>query len=408
MIDLKDIQAAHGRIAGQVRKTPFERSRVLSAMTGAEVWIKFENFQFTASFKERGALNKLLQLSDAEQSAGVAAASAGNHAQAVAYHATRLGLSSTIVMPGNTPFMKIRNTRELGGNVILHGSGLHESFDYMKQTYVDGQGMTLIHPYDDWDIMAGQGTVALEMLERVPDLDAIVIPIGGGGLFAGNAIAAHGLRPELQMIGVESAGFCSAWAAIQGDDSLMRGGQTIAEGIAVKSIGQLTLPIVREHAAQLVRVEESFIERAVGLLANVEKVVAEGAGAASLAAVLSDPAAYAGRKIGIVLCGGNIDPRLLSSVLLRQLVNESRLVNLSVDIEDSPGFLGRVASCVGAIGGNIVQVHHERLGAGHHAKNATLEMLVETQDQGHTDQIIEDLQRTGFTVRRVRDMHEEI
>ena len=408
MIELNDIQAAHERIAGQVRRTPFERSRVLSAMTGAEVWIKFENFQFTASFKERGALNKLMQLSDAEQSAGVAAASAGNHAQAVAYHATRLGMKSTIVMPNNTPFMKVRNTRELGGTVVLHGSGLHESYDYLKQEYVDGQGMTLIHPYDDWAIMAGQGTVALEMLDRVPDLDTIVIPIGGGGLFAGNAIAAHAIRPDLQMVGVESAGYCSDWAAIQGDESLMRGGQTIAEGIAVKSIGQLTLPIVREHAASMVRVEESAIERAVGLLANVEKVVAEGAGAAALAAVLSDPAAYAGRKIGIVLCGGNIDPRLLSSVLLRQLVNESRLVNLSVDIEDSPGFLGRVASCVGAIGGNIVQVHHERLSAGHHAKNATLEMLVETQDQGHTDQIIEDLEQAGFTVRRVREVQEEI
>ncbi len=408
MIELKDIEAAAERILGQVRRTPFEQSMVLSAMTGAEIWIKFENFQFTASFKERGALNKLLQLSQAEKAAGVAAASAGNHAQAVAYHASRLGVKSTIVMPVNTPFTKIRNTRELGGNVVLHGNGLHESFDYMKQRYVEGEGMTLIHPYDDWDIMAGQGTVALEMLERVPDLDTVVIPIGGGGLFAGNAIAAHAIRPQLEMVGVESAGYCSAWSAIQGDESLARGGQTIAEGIAVKSVGQLTLPVLREHAGRLLRVEENHIERAIALFANVEKVVAEGAGAAALGAILADPAAFAGRKVGVVLSGGNIDPRLLSSVLLRQMVNESRLVSLSVDIEDSPGFLGRVATCVGSIGGNILQVHHERLGAGHHAKNATLEILIETQDESHTRQIIEDLQAAGFTVRRARDMHEEL
>ncbi len=401
-ITLADVQAAARVIQGQVLRTPCAPSKVLSKLTGAEVWIKFENFQFTASFKERGALNKLAQLTATERAAGVAAMSAGNHAQAVAYHATRLGIKSCIVMPKNTPFTKVRNTRELGGEVILHGDTLADSFDFMQRELVEGRGMTLVHPYDDPLVMAGQGTVALEMLEDVPELDTLVIPIGGGGLFSGNAIAAHGLSPNLRVIGVESAGYCSAYAAIQGDPSLVRGGPTIAEGIAVKGIGKLTLPIIRAHAHELVRVDESAIERAIGLLANVEKVVAEGAGAVGLAALISDPAKFAGRKVGLVLCGGNIDPRLLSSVLLRQLVHESRLVSLSIEIEDSPGFLARVAGCVGTAGGNIVQVHHERLSAGRHAKSATLEMLIEAQDEAHSNQIVIELQTAGYVVRRVQ------
>jgi L-threonine ammonia-lyase (EC 4.3.1.19) len=405
-IGIADVEAAARTIAGHVNRTPCAYSRVLSRITGAEIWLKFENFQFTASFKERGAVNKLEHLSAAERAAGVAAVSAGNHAQAVAHHATRLGVRSVIVMPRNTPFTKVRNTRELGGEVLLVGEHLGESFDYALRELVGAKGMTLVHPYDDPLVMAGQGTIALEMLDDVPQLDTLVIPIGGGGLFAGNAVAAHARRPDLRVIGVESAGYCSAYAALRGDPSLARGGPTIAEGIAVKNIGERTLPIIRAHAHELVRVEESALERAVGLLANVEKVVAEGAGAAGLAALLSDPPRYAGRRVGLILCGGNIDPRLLASVLLRQLVSESRLLSLSVEIDDSPGFLGRVASRVGASGGNIVQVHHERLAVAGHARRTTLEILLEAQDDAHAGQIVADLEADGLVVRR-RQPHTE-
>jgi threonine dehydratase len=395
-----DVMRAAEVLAGQVINTPCRHSRVLSRITGTEVWLKFENFQFTASFKERGALNKLASLSPAERAAGVAAMSAGNHAQGVAYHATRLGIKSVIVMPVNTPFTKVKNTRELGGEVILHGETLAESQAFLEAELIGRRGMTLVHPYDDAQVIAGQGTIALEMLAAVPELDTLVIPIGGGGLISGMALAAHGVKPELRVVGVESAGYPSAYAALQGDPNLVKGGQTIAEGIAVRNIGKLTIEIIREHVAELMRVDEAPIERAVGLLATIEKVIAEGAGAVGLAALLSDPARFAGRKVGLVICGGNIDSRLLASVLLRQLVHESRLVSLTIDIEDRPGFLARVAGRVGDSGGNIVQVHHERLHAGTHAKNASLELLIEAQDQLHADQIVVDLQMAGFSVRR--------
>lgn len=399
-LSFADVQAAARALEGQIVRTPCTHSRVLSKITGAEVWLKFENFQFTASFKERGALNKLLTLTEAERKAGVCAMSAGNHAQGVAHHATRLGIASTIVMPKGTPFTKIRNTRELGAEVVLHGETLADSQAFLEAELVIKRGMTLVHPFDDAKVMAGQGTIALEMLADAPQLDTLVIPIGGGGLIAGMAVAAHGVNPGLRMVGVESAGYPSAYAALQNDLSLVKGGQTIAEGIAVKFIGQLPLQVIRNEVPELMRVEESAIERAIGLLANVEKVVAEGAGATGLAALLTDPARFAGRKIGLVICGGNIDSRLLASVLMRQLVHESRLVGLSVDIEDRPGFLARVAGCIGDSGGNIVQVHHERLHAGTHAKSATLEILVEAQDEAHTEQIIADMQKAGFSARR--------
>lgn len=406
-VSLADVRAAATRLRGRVVRTPCTHSRVLSTLTGAEVWVKFENFQFTASFKDRGALNRMLQLTDAEKAAGVCAMSAGNHAQAVAYRARQLGIKSTIVMPRNTPFTKVKNTRELGGEVILHGESLADAQEHLEGELVARRGLVLVHPYDDPWVMAGQGTVALEMLDDAPDLDTLVVPIGGGGLIAGMAIAAHGIKPELRMVGVESVGYCSAYAALQGDPGLAKGGPTIAEGIAVKNIGKLTLDIIRAEVAELMRVEEPAIERAVGLYATIEKVVAEGAGAAGLAALLTDPARFAGRKVGVVLTGGNIDTRLLSSVLMRQLVHESRLVSLSVGIEDRPGFLARVAGVVGNSGGNIIQVHHERLG-GAHAKNASLEMLVETQDEGHTNQIMADLRADGLTVRRRQSDYGEV
>ena len=399
-VTYQDVQKAAEVLRGHVINTPCTYSRVLSKITGAEVWLKFENFQFTASFKERGALNKLMSLSKTQREAGVAAVSAGNHAQGVAYHATRLGIKSVIVMPSNTPFTKVRNTRELGGEVILHGETLADAAAFMEAEYLKKRGMTLVHPYDDAQVIAGQGTVALEMLEAVPELDTLVVPIGGGGLISGMAIAAHGIKPSLRMVGVESAGYPSAYAALQNDLSLVTGGQTIAEGIAVKYIGQLPLEIIRKEVAELMRVEESSIERAIGLLANIEKVIAEGAGATGLAALLTDPARFKGRKVGLVICGGNIDTRLLASVLLRQLVHESRLMSLSIDIEDRPGFLARVAGRIGESGGNIIQVHHERLHAGTHAKNATLEVLVEAQDEAHAHQMIADLQAAGYVVRR--------
>lgn len=402
-VSFADIRAAAARLQQQVLNTRCSHSRVLSSITGAEVWLKFENFQFTASFKERGALNKLLTLSAAERAAGVAAVSAGNHAQGVAYHASRLGIRSVIVMPRNTPFTKVRNTRDLGGEVILHGETLADAAAYLHQELIGRCGMTLVHPYDDPQVIAGQGTVALEMLATAPDLEMLVVPIGGGGLISGMALAAHGINPAIQLVGVESAGYPSAYAALQNDLSLVTGGPTIAEGIAVKYIGELPLAIIREHVTELVRVEESTIERAIGLLASVEKVIAEGAGAAGLAALLSDPARFKGRRVGLVICGGNIDTRLLASVLLRQLVHEQRLVSLSVDIEDQPGFLARLAGRIGESGGNIVQVHHERLHRGLHAKSATLEVLVETQDEAHAQQIMADLQAAGYTVRHGGD-----
>lgn len=400
VVSFEDIRRAAVTLKDQVVRTPCTHSRVLSRITGCEVWLKFENFQFTASFKERGALNKLSTLTEAQRQAGVVAVSAGNHAQGVAYHATRLGIRSVIVMPQNTPFTKVRNTRDLGGEVVLHGETLADAAAFMEAEYVRGRGMTLVHPYDDAQVIAGQGTIALEMLEQAPQLDTLVVPIGGGGLVSGMAVAAHGINPAIRVVGVESAGYPSAYAALQNDLSLVKGGQTIAEGIAVKFIGQLPLALIREHVAELMRVEEAAIERAIGLLAGIEKVIAEGAGATGLAALLSDPARFRGRKVGLVICGGNIDTRLLASVLMRQLVHESRLVSLSIDIEDRPGFLARVAGRIGESGGNIVQVHHERLHAGTHAKSATLEVLVEAQDEAHAAQIISDLSAAGYMARR--------
>lgn len=399
-VSLSGIQSAAARIAGRVGRTPCTHSRVLSQLTGAEVWLKFENFQFTASFKERGALNKLLSLSASERAAGVAAMSAGNHAQAVAHHATQLGMRSVIVMPVGTPFTKVRNTRELGGEVILHGETLADAHAYLAEELIGRRGMTLVHPYDDVAIIEGQGTVALEMLEQAPQLDTLLVPIGGGGLISGMAVAAHALRPDLQIVGVEATGYRSAYSAVQGDVSLVTGGPTIAEGIAVANVGTLALPLIRAHVHELVRVDEPTLERAVGLLATVEKVITEGAGAAGLAALLSDATRFRGRKVGLVLSGGNIDTRLLASVLLRQLVHESRLVWLIIGIADRPGFLAGVAGRIGDSGGNIVQVHHERLQSTTHAKYTALEVLVETQDGAHSAQIVADLETAGYTVSR--------
>lgn len=397
-VSAEHIRQAASAIDGQIARTPCKHSKVLSRLTGAEVWLKFENFQFTASFKERGALNKLLSLTEDERNAGVVAMSAGNHAQAVAHHATRLGIASTIVMPVNTPFTKIGSTRHLGAEVVLHGNTLVEAQTEMERLVAEGR--TLVHPFDDELVLAGQGTLALEMLEQQPDLDTLVVPIGGGGLMSGCAIAAKAVKPIVEMVGVESQGYCSAWAAISNQPDLPTGGQTIAEGIAVKNIGKRTLPIIRELVDDFVIVPETALERAVGLIVNIEKVIAEGAGAAGLAALLTEPDKFKGKKVGLVLCGGNIDTRLLASVLMRQLVLESKLVHLQIEIQDSPGFLGRVAAAIGNAGGNIVQVHHQRLQVLRHPKDAVLDALVEAQDETHAQRIIAALEDAGFKVTR--------
>jgi len=397
-LTIDDIHEAARALDGQVVRTACQHSKVLSRQCGAEIYLKFENLQFTASFKERGAFNKLRSLSERERSAGVVALSAGNHAQAVAWHATRMGIHSTMVMPGNTPFTKQRNTRDLGGNVVLHGTTLAEAQVEMERLVAEGR--TLVHPYDDPLVQAGQGTVALEMLAQQPELDTLVVPIGGGGLMAGCAVAAKSIKPDIQLVGVESAGYCSAWAAVSTARQPPAGGQTIAEGIAVMNIGSSSLPIIREFVDDYVQVQEAALERAVGMLVNVEKVVVEGAGAAGLAAVLTRPELFEGKKVGLILTGGNIDSRLLASVLMRQLVLESRLVHLQIAIEDSPGFLGRVAVVIGEAGGNIVQVLHQRLQVIRHPKDAVLDVLVETQDVTHAQKLITALEQAGFNVVR--------
>ena len=397
-LDFDSILEARRRLRGQVSQTPLTRSRVLSDMTQAKVWLKFENFQFTASFKERGALNKLLSLDAAQRQAGVVAMSAGNHAQGVAYHATRLGIRSLIVMPRGTPFVKVRNTQQLGAEVVLWGDSLAEAAQHMEEEYVLRQGMTLVHPYDDPQVIAGQGTVALEMLEAERGLDTLVVPVGGGGLISGVALAAQGF-PGVRVVGVESALYPCAQAALKDDPSMVVGGQTIAEGIAVRSIGRLPLEILRALKPLLLSVDEPAIERAIALLAGIEKVIVEGAGAAGLAALLGQGEEFRGRNIGIVLSGGNIDTRLLASVLMRQLVQESRLVALSIEVEDRPGFLSRVAGCIGEAGGNIVHVEHDRLHGGIHAKSASLQVQFEAQDEAHVARIVQALETAGFRAR---------
>lgn len=395
-VTLADIQAAAARIKGAVVRTPCLRSETLSRIAGAEVWIKFENLQFTASFKERGALNTLLQLSDAERRHGVIAMSAGNHAQGVAYHAGRLGIPATIVMPSFTPNTKVTHTRGHGATVVLHGDTLAEAGAEAHRLAAAGQ-LTFVHPYDDPRIIAGQGTIALEMLQDAPRLDTLVAPVGGGGMIGGCAIAARGLQPDIKVIGVETASY-SAMRQLLAREPVTAGGDTIAEGIAVSDIGELPLAIARSLLDRVVPVEEVAIERAISLLIEVEKTVAEGAGAAGLAALLAHPEVFRGRKVGLVLSGGNIDTRLLASVLLRGLVRDGRIVRLRVMINDLPGQLARVSGLIGKAGGNIVEVQHQRL-FGVVAKRAELDVTVETRDRAHVRELVAALQSDGFVVR---------
>jgi threonine dehydratase len=371
-------------------------------MLGAELWFKFENLQFTSAYKERGALNRLAKLSAAERKAGVIAMSAGNHAQGVAYHAGRLGIPSTIVMPETTPTVKVENTRALGAEVILHGATLEDATAFTRKTAIE-RGLTFIHPFDDPVVIAGQGTVALEMLAAVPNLDVLVVPIGGGGLISGMAIAAKALNPAIKVIGVEAALYPSMYNRIKGA-TLPIGGDTLAEGIAVKDPGRITSEIIARLVDDILLVSEPEIERAVSLLISIEKTVVEGAGAAGLAAVIANPQRFGGRKVGLVLCGGNIDARLLASVLTRELARDGRLSRLIIDIPDRPGQLAKVASAIGGIGANIVEVHHQRVFTDLPAKGTELHLVVETRDAAHLHQAVSALESAGYKVAIMRNV----
>ena len=393
---LEDIRAAAARLRGAVERTPFLASRTLSKLTGAQVFLKFENLQFTASFKERGALNKLLSLTDAERRRGVIAMSAGNHAQGVAYHATRLGMRAVIVMPRGTPNVKVKATQVLGAEVVLEGDTLADAARH-AHALAARDSLSFVHPYDDPLIIAGQGTVALEMLEDVPDLDLLVVPIGGGGLISGMATAARALKPDIRVLGVESQTYCAMQQRLRGLPVKV-GGDTIAEGLAVRDVGELTLEIVRRLVEEVLVVREESIERAIVALIEIEKTVAEGAGAAGLAAVLEYPERFAGRRIGIPLCGGNIDSRVLSAVLMRGLVRDGRLVRLRVAMPDISGSLAKVAGLIGEAGGNIVEVQHQRLFGTASVRTPEVEFVIETRDRAHTQALVAALRARDVKV----------
>jgi threonine dehydratase len=366
----------------------------LSALTAAEVYVKYENLQVTNSFKDRGALNKLASLSASERARGVIAMSAGNHAQAIAYHASRLGIPATIVMPVTTPFVKVEATQAHGAEVVLEGETVAEA-QLRAETIARERGLTFVHPYDDPLVIAGQGTIALEMLEDAPDLDALVVPIGGGGLIAGTAIAARARKPTIEIVGAEAALYPSFWNALHGENRAL-GGATLAEGIAVKNVGVLALPIVRQLVSEIILVDEAHLERAVNAYLTLQKTMAEGAGAAGLAAMLVEPEKFRGRKIGLILCGGNIDARILASVMVRELERESRIVAFRLTIPDQPGVLGQIATRLGQLGANILGVEHRRLFLDVPAKGAKLDVTVETRDRAHGERIFKVLTDDGF------------
>jgi threonine dehydratase len=395
-VTLSDIEAAAGVLAGFVKRTSFERSRTLSDITGASVWLKFENLQFTATFKERGALNRLSALSADERRRGVIAASAGNHAQGVAYHAACLSIPATIVVPLGTPTVKIENTRRHGANVIEGGATLEEAANLATELGRK-EHLTFIHPYDDPLIVAGQGTIALEMLASVPDLDVLIVPIGGGGLISGMAVAAKALKPAIEIIGVQAALYPSMYNLIKRKSLPMRG-DTLAEGIAVKVPGRITSEIVRALVDDIVLVTEEEIEQALSLLITIEKTVTEGAGAAGLAAVLANQQRFKGRTLGLVLSGGNIDTRLLSGVLTRQLAREGRLTQLRFDIADRPGQLATVVDILSKTGANIVEVSHQRIFTDLPAKAVHLEVVIETRDRSHLASTVAALRSANLDV----------
>jgi threonine dehydratase len=398
-ITLADVEAARRTIAGQVLRTPMLPAPRLSALTGANVHVKYENLQVTNSFKERGALAKLASLSVAERARGVIAMSAGNHAQAVAYHAARLAVPATIVMPELTPFVKIAATRAHGAEVVLEGETIAAA-QACAEVLARERGLVWVHPYDDAHVIAGQGTIALEMLEDTSELDVLVVPIGGGGLISGIASAAKAVKPAIEIVGVECAAFPSMWNAVKGGSRSV-GGPTLAEGIAVENVGRLTLPIVRALVSDIVLVDEAQLERAVNAYMTLQKTMAEGAGAAGLAALLAAPERFRGKAVGLVLAGGNIDPRILASIMLRELEREDRIVAFRLTIPDRPGVLGVIATRLGGLGANILAVDHKRLFLDVPAKGARLDVTVETRDRAHADGIFSTLEADGYAPQRI-------
>ena len=395
-LTLADVRAAAARIAGAVVRTPMLRSQTLSDIAGADIWLKFENHQFTAAYKERGALNALLQLSDEQRARGVIAASAGNHSQGLSYHGRRLGVPVTIVMPQTTPSVKVMQTESVGGQVELMGETFDEAYAHARELERE-RGLTFVHPFDDPQVAAGQGTVALEMLEEKDDFDCLVVPIGGGGLMSGMATVARALKPEIEMVGVQAELFPSMYSAVTGDERPC-GGDTLAEGIAVKAPGQFTRQIIAELVDEVLLVKESTLEHSVSLLLQIEKTVVEGAGAAGLAAVLSNPERFAGKTVGLVLCGGNIDTRLLANVLLRDLARSGRLARLQVVLQDRPGALFKVMREFNAHDVNIIEIYHQRIFTTLPAKGLTAEIECEARDGGQIDRLVENLRTKGYVV----------
>ncbi len=390
-----DIEAAAARLAGQVLDTPCVESRTLGQIVGAQVFLKFENLQFTASFKERGALNKLASMIESgEPIRGVIAASAGNHAQGVAHHAQRLGLRAVIVMPVATPMVKVERTRGFGAEVVLHGDNFDQARDHAL-TLAAREGLSFIHPFDDEAVIAGQGTIGIEMLRAQPELDTLVIAVGGGGLISGIATAARQLKPGLQIVGVQTSRFPAMVNAVKGTHH-PHGASTIAEGIAVGQPGQITREIIGRLADDLVLVDEGDIEQAVLMLLEIEKTVVEGAGAAGLAAMLKDPARYAGKKVGLVLCGGNIDPLLLAAIIERGMVRAGRLARIRVNARDTPGVLARITAVVAEAGANIDEVHHQRAFSALSAQNVEVELVLQTRNPAHVGEVIVALQAAGL------------
>ncbi len=400
-ITLETIQDAARQIRGALVETPCRRAHTLSELTGARVALKFENLQFTASFKERGALVKLLTLSDAQRRSGVIAMSAGNHAQALAYHAQRLGIPATIVMPRFTPNVKVEHTRNFGADVVLAGENLRQAAEIAREL-ADERGLVFVHPYDDEDVIRGQGTIALEMLDAIPQLEVLIVPVGGGGLIAGIAIAAQALNPDIEIVGVQAARFPAMKQALEQQPSVCGPG-TLAEGIAVEEPGALTLPVVRERVSEILLVEEVQIEEAILLLLEIEKSVVEGAGAAGLAALRAQPERFAGREVGLILSGGNIDPMPLSSILQRGLVRSARLARLEVALPDEPGALARVARTIGEADGNIVEVHHQRAFTDLPLQSAEVVFVIQTRGAVHLAEILSRLSRAGIEARRAEE-----
>lgn len=398
-VTLADIRAAAARLDGAIVRTPTLKSQTLSALTGAEVWLKFENLQFTAAYKERGALNTLLLMSAEARAKGVIAASAGNHAQGLAYHANRLGIPATIVMPRPTPTVKVMQTEGHGATVILEGETFDAAYAHARLLEAE-RGLTFVHPFDHPNIIAGQGTVALEMLAEVPEIDTLVIPIGGGGLFSGMGTAARGLKPGIELVGVQAELFPSMYATLNRLD-LPCGGDTLAEGIAVKEPGEITRRFVAALADEILLVGERDLERALSLLLQIEKTVVEGAGAAGLAALLAHPARFQGRKVGIVLCGGNIDTRLLANVLLRDLARSGRLARIRVRLQDRPGALFNVARIFHEQQVNIIEVYHQRVFTTLPAKGLITDIECETRDRAHLDRLMAALRDDGYEASMV-------